>query len=225
MVAVLVAGAAGLIGLGGPIGAELNEVATDLPDGTPANPAAPTDTAMTSLKSMLGNDDVDAFQICVTDPAALHLSVGGVNEAGEATNLDTVMWLFDANGTMLAVNDDRSGVDRGSVIVPGQAAASPGLHTVAIGYFRTKPYAADGTRILEPGQGPLDHWDPGFGVHNGYYVAHLLGGATGSVGCGDTGHAVMTGNGRCQVLGGEASGAGKAKGLDKAAEHRRNETC
>ena len=217
----VLAGALALGFHGGPLGANVVEHPEDVPDGTPGNPAVPTPSDAMAVVSMLENNDVDAFAVCVTDPATLHLKVAGTGDS--ATRLDTVMWLFDASGMLVATNDDRAADDRGSEIVPGTAFTAPGLHFVAVGYFRTKPYGTDVTTSLAPGQGPLQSWDPGFGVAFGHYQLDLLAGAAGSEACSGQ-HAVLTGNGRCQELGGPGE-SGRAHGLDRAADRRANATC
>lgn len=219
----VVAGAAMLVAVGAPIGAQLSEHATDLPDGTPSDPAAPTPADTTAVGSMLEHHDVDAVLVCVTDPASLHLTVGGLDQDGVRRNLDTVMWLFDGDGTMVAVNDDRSTDDLGSQIGPG-IDTEPGVHTVAIGYFRTRPYTIGDVLIEAPGQGPLDHWAPGFGVSDGHYRADLVAGATGSDGCAGA-PGVLTGDGRCQALGGNEVAKGKAQGIERAGERRASRSC
>ena len=217
---VVLAGALVLGFHGGPLGANVAEHPEDVPDGAPGNPAVATPSDTLAVVSMLENNDVDAFAICVTDPAALHLKVAGTGET--ATRLNTVMWLFDAAGMLVATNNDRAAGDLGSEILPGTVMTSPGEHVVAVGYFRTKPYGVDTFTPLSPGQGPLEFWDPGFGVAYGHYQIDLLAGAAGSEGCGGP-PGVLTGNGRCQELGG--GGADRARGLDRAAERRANPSC
>jgi hypothetical protein len=225
------AGAVLLVGLAVPVGASLFSSTEDLPDGSAAAPAAPTPADTTSVQGALHDPDVDAFLICVTDPVALHLTVTGIDGADAPTGLDTMVWLFDADGVLKAMNDDRTWYDPSSEIASPDT--GPGLHTVAVGSFRSRPLDANGEVMWMPGHGPLHGWDARSGFSGQRWEARLMAGATGSAGCGEppevpdagTGHAVMTGNGRCQELGGAAVGAGKGKGLEKAAEHRQNETC
>lgn len=234
--ASLLLGAVGVAALGVPLGAQLVTPTGDLPDGSPAAPALTTAADTTSVQSVLQNSDVDAFAICVQDPAALHLSVYGVTTTGTRTNLDTVLFLLDAEGTLVAANDDTPSPDpsfpRRSEIHPGTFVTSPGVHTVAVGHFRTQPRLADQTEMLVT-EGPLASWYAGFGVNEAGWRADLLGGAVGSEACaaepptepGVEGAGVATGNGRCQALGGKAVEKGRAAGLEQAAEHRQNEPC
>lgn len=218
-----------------PASADVVQFAEDLPDGTAASPAASTPSATTAVVNSLGSHDVDAFQICITDPAAFHLTVEGVSDTGATRTMDTVVWLFDASGFLVASNDDASsGGTLGSAIDPGAVAASePGAYTVAVSHYRTNPRRADSVVISQPGAGPLDHWTTTTGANHGLFRADLVAGATGSDGCGgepvtDTpgdSHAVTTGNGRCQVLGGEGAARGRAQGLERAAEKRQSATC
>ena len=175
----------------------------------------------------LDNGDIDAVTICVDDPAALHVQVGGVDDAGAPRSMDTVMWLFDADGLLVASNDDAPSGGLGSELVPGSAAATDaGVHTVAVGHFRAYPRDAVGTRMSDPGSGPLETWRTGFGSNEGRYQLDLLAGASGSEGCGESGGAgVRTGNGRCQELGGKGAEKGKAHGLKKNADKRQNRAC
>ena len=232
----LVLGAVSVAALAVPLGAQLVSSAEDLPDGSPASPAGATPADTTAVQSVLQNSDVDAFEICVQDPAALHLSVRGVDAAGAWTNLDTVLFVFDESGTLVGRNDDTATPDpqfpRRSELPPGSVATSPGVHTVAVGHFRTKALLADSTEMTV-GSGPHASWYAGFGTHDAGWKAELLGGAVGSEGCVEeappaaapAGEGVMTGNGRCQALGGKAAQEGKARGLEKAAEHRQNPGC
>ena len=231
-----VLGGLGVAALAVPLGAQLVMSAEDLPNGSPSDPAHSTPADTTAVQSVLQNSDVDAFEICVQDPAALHLSVRGVDAAGAPTNLDTVLFVFDEAGTLVGRNDDTAAGDplfpRRSELPPGSVATSPGRHTVAVGHFRTKALLADDSEMAV-GARPLASWYGGFGTHDAGWKAELLGGAVGSEGCVEeappagspAGEGVMTGNGRCQPVGGKAVEKGKAGGLETAAEHRQNETC
>lgn len=222
---------AALLTLGGMAGADVHEPGEDLPDGTSSSPAAHTPASTTSVLSTLENHDVDAFYVCVEDPGAFHLQVGGVDDAGSPRHLDTVVWLFDSAGTLVAVNDQAdpaSGLGRdGSELVPGAAASSsPGLHVVAVAHFRSYPIDDNGVRMNDPGSGPLTSWAARMGSNPGLYRADLLAGASGSLGCGQAGGpGVLTGNGRCQELGGGGAENGKAHGLSKNADKRRSPGC
>lgn len=225
----------------GSAGATMFVPESDLPSGTPGEPAAATPAGTSSVLTDLQSSDIDAFAVCVTDPAALHLVATPVDANGVARPMDTVLRVFDAAGTLVAVNDDRSGmrVDDGSEILPGTAGASaPGVLTVVVTPFRAIARTATNAEIVAPGDGPLDHWSLGSTPNPGLVRVDLLAGASGSTGCGDpapapeeppagpaAGPAVMTGNGRCQPLGGNAVEKGKAAGLATAAEHRRSRPC
>ena len=232
--ASLLLGAVGVAALGVPLGAQLVAPAGDLPDGSPSAPAMATAADTTAVQSVLLNSDVDAFAVCVQDPASLHLSVYGVSATGARTNLDTVVFLVDADGTLVALNDDTPTADptfpRRSELLPGTVATSPGVHTVAVGHFRTKALLADQTE-MRVGDGPLASWSAGFGTHDAGWRADLVGGVVGSEGCvaepapEPEGAGVSTGGGRCQALGGKAVANGKAAGLEQAAEHRQNDSC
>jgi hypothetical protein len=225
---------------GGSVGATMFVPETDLPAGTPGEPAAATPAGTSSVLTDLQSSDVDAFAVCVSDPAALHVVATPVDANGVARPMDTVLRVFDAAGTLVAVNDDRIGmrVDDGSEILPGTAGASaPGVHTVVVTPFRAIARTATNAEIAAPGDGPLDHWSLGSTSNPGFVRVDLLAGASGSTGCGDPEPApeepeepapavgVTTGNGRCQPLGGKAVDKGKATGLATAAEHRRNQPC
>ena len=215
------------------VGAGVFSSSADLPDGTAAAPAATTPGDTTSVVEWLDAYDADTFAVCVTDPAALDITVEGVDENGAPRPMDTVMWLLDADGMVVATNDDRSATDLGSELVAGTAAAtSPGVHVVAFAPFRSMPLDPAGADMEAPGSGPLTSWRLGNSTAAGLVQVDLVGGATGSEGCGtetgsgsDVGAGVMTGNGRCQQLGGAATEKGKATGLDRAAEHRHGATC
>ena len=239
-----VVAAAAIMVQGGSAGATMFVPHADLPAGTPAEPAAATPAGTSSVLTDLLSSDVDAFAVCVTDPAALHVIATPVDANGVARPMDTVLRVFDAAGMLVAVNDDRVGmrVDDGSEILPGTAGATtPGLHTVVVTPFRAIPRVATNAEITAPGHGPLDHWSAGSTSNPGPVRVDLVSGATGSTGCGEpepapeapeqpptepvAGPAVMTGNGRCQALGGKAVEKGKAKGLAQAAPHRQSGTC
>ncbi len=144
------------------VGAAVFTPSDDLPDDTPAAPAAPTPADTTSVVEYLASSDVDSFAVCVTDPAALHVVVEGVDDAGAPRAMDTVMWLLDADGMLVATNDDRSATDLGSELVAGAAAAtSPGVHVVAFAPFRSMPLDAAGADMGAPGSGPLTSWRHG----------------------------------------------------------------
>lgn len=226
-------GAAVLIGIGTQAGAEVYEPPSDLPDGTPGAPAGDTPASTTDVVGQLPSSDIDAFAICMTDPAAFHLVVGGVDDAGDSRSMDTVVWLFDPAGLLVAMNDDAPSGGRGSELVPGSAAATvPGVHTVAVAHFRTRALDVSGVDIDDAAEGPLASWYRGSGSNHGPYRASLVAGASGSEGCGDEppdgggdSHGVMTGSGRCQELGGRSAPRGRTNGLDNAAEHRNSESC
>ena len=208
------------------VGAAVFTPSADLPDGTAAAPAAATPSDTTSVVEWLDAYDVDAFEVCVTDPVALDVIVEGVDENGTPRAMDTVTWLLDADGMLVASNDDRSATDLGSELVAGAAAAtSPGVHVLAFAPFRSMPLDAAGADMEVPGSGPLTSWRLGNSTEAGLVKVDLVAGATGSEACGtepgsgtEVGPEVMTGNGRCQALGGQAVDHGKAKGLDRAAE-------
>ena len=215
------------------VGAAVFTATVDLPDDTPSAPAASTPGDTTSVVEWLDSSDVDTFAVCVTDPAALNITVEGVDEHGAPRPMDTVLWLLDADGMLVATNDDRSATDLGSELVAGAAAAtSPGVHVVAFAPFRSMPLDPAGANMEAPGSGPLTSWRHGSSQAPGLVQVDLVAGATGSEGCGtdtgsgsDVGTGVVTGNGRCQQLGGAAIEKGKASGLDRAADRRHRATC
>ncbi len=215
------------------VGATVFTPSNDLPDDTPTAPAGPTPADTTSVSEYLASSDVDAFAVCVTDAAALHVVVEGVDETGAPRAMDTVLWLLDTDGMLVAWNDDRSPTDLGSELVEGAAvAATTGVYVVAFAPFRSTPLDAAGENMEAPGSGPLTSWRHGSSNDPGLVQVDLVAGATGSEACGtesgsgaEVGPEVMTGNGHCQPLGGRAVAHGKAKGLGRAAEHRQSASC
>ena len=206
---------------------------SDLPEGTPTDPAATTPSDTTSVVEWLASSDVDGFAVCVTDPAALHIAIEGVDSEGAHRDMDTVLWLFDADGNLVAWNDDRSAADLSSELVAGSAAeTTPGVHVVAFAPFRSTPLDPAGANIELPGSGPVTSWRYGSSPDPGLVQVDLLAGAMGSQDCGggtsaggSTSAGVTTGNGRCQQLGGPAADNDHAKGLDVAADHRHRAAC
>ena len=206
---------------------------SDLPEGTPSDPAAATPSDTTSVVEWLASSDVDAFAVCVTDPTTLHIAIEGVDSDGAHRDMDTVLWLFDADGNLVAWNDDRSTADLSSELAAGSAAeTTPGTHVVAFAPFRSTPLDPTGANIELPGSGPVTSWRYGSSSDPGLVQVDLLAGTMGSQDCGSgtsagdsTSSGITTGNGRCQRLGGRAADDGHANGLDVAAGRRHRAAC
>lgn len=103
--------------------------------------------ALTTISGTLVNlgtalapvDDVDMYQIRVTDPAAFSVTVEvaapwqPVDPDGE----DTMLWLFDASGVRVLENDDRASGGLLSGFAAGDLAGPAGTYYLALSLFET----------------------------------------------------------------------------------------
>lgn len=129
----------GLLALGAmTVGGVVNEDpdAGDLP-GT----ALPVEAASAVEGSLPHTTDADVYRVCAGEGGLTASTVGG-------TALDTVLYLFDADGRALAMNDDAGGTWQSEVSVPGAAA---GTYLVAVSAFGFPPVSTTGTAMFNRG--------------------------------------------------------------------------
>lgn len=118
-------------------------------------------------------NDVDVYQIMITDFTSFSAETAGP--------LDTMLWLFKADGTGQVANDDYSGISPLSRIT-NQGVFANGVYYIAVSTFNNQPQDAGGafsftatswpgpdTNQLQPNgaAGPFEQWtgdlDPGGG--------------------------------------------------------------
>ena len=92
-----------------------------------------------------GDADEDVYAVC---------STGTGFSATTATGADPKLYLFGADGRLVAFNDDYSSSESRLVV----ASPSPGRHYLAIVAYPERAKDANGTSISEPGEGPLAAW-------------------------------------------------------------------
>src|SRR6266498_5541908 len=127
--------------------------------------------AATITGNITSPDQIDLFQLTVTDPSSFFVS-----SVNSGTTLDTVLALFTTGGLGLVANDDTS-VDSTTELraeLPigiGISLSLPvGVYQLAVTSHQMTPFDASGTAIVpflnSPGlqlpnglAGPLDHWD------------------------------------------------------------------
>jgi hypothetical protein len=145
-----------------------------------------------------GNNDVDLFCICIKDYANFRaeVTIFGLFPVG-----NSMLWLFNPDGTLQVWNDDFLFASELSTIT-SQGVANNGDHYIGISSFLNLPLDPSSSQIRtgglwsgpDPWQGKgnghaLDHWSGG-GGDDGLYVIELTGavfcptpGATAILGC------------------------------------------
>jgi hypothetical protein len=126
--------------------------------------------------------DVDVFRIYINNASAFQATTVGVT----ALDIDTQLFLFDANGRGVRANDDSVGlqstINQGSGLSP---AITTGYYYIAISSFNNDPRDASNNLIFPTSPfgnqfGPnnpnavLDHWD-GTGGSSGAYTIAITG--------------------------------------------------
>lgn len=124
-------------------------------------------------------NDVDVYQILITDFANFDAYTTGP--------LDTMLWLFKADGTGQVANDDFPGLDTLQLSrLTNQGVFSNGVYFLAVSRFNNQPRDAGDNAIFgntyypgppntwqaQPisGSGPFDHWTGSTGASGGYLV-------------------------------------------------------
>jgi len=177
--------AAIVLGLAGAASAQVwNEVGDAGQDGVGAAQQTDGIGLLSTINGALGvESDIDLYGIRITDTANFSASVVG------GATFDTQLFLFAADGTGLAENDDSQGtlqstINSDSLIATGSTA---GIYYLAIGSFNNQPLDTDGQGMfgfdVYPGSGDqrtptsslaLASWDDsGFG--SGDYTITLRG--------------------------------------------------
>jgi hypothetical protein len=105
------------------------------------SPATAQVTAGTgTLEAIIGTldppTDVDVFQIFITDPAAFSITMLGTNLS---VDNDTLLYVMDAAGNLLFVDDDSGPGLLAQLNVGDLAGYAPGLYLVAYTLFLSQP--------------------------------------------------------------------------------------
>ena len=203
------------------VGAAVFTPSADLPDGTAAAPAAATPGDTTSVVEWLELRRRRLRRVRDRSRRRWTSSSRESTRTARPAAMDTVTWLLDADGMLVASNDDRSATDLGSELVAGAAAAtSPGVHVLAFAPFRSMPLDAAGADMEVPGSGPLTSWRLGNSTEAGLVKVDLSPGRPDPRRVGPSPAPgpksvpeVMTGNGRCQALGGPGGGPRQGQGF------------
>lgn len=89
--------------------------------------------------STFNAQDMDVYRFVIATPATF--SATTVN-AGTAIGSDTMLFLFNPNGTGIAMNDDTSGTDFRSTLPAGHAlyaSLTPGVYLLAVSTYDVRP--------------------------------------------------------------------------------------
>jgi hypothetical protein len=93
-------------------------------------------TGAGSLDSISGSistvDDQDLFRIFISDPTAFSAVTTGGDPTDPATQLDSMLALFDSSGVGIVLNDDRVLNDGNSQLGALPLGATPGIYYLAI---------------------------------------------------------------------------------------------
>ena len=126
--------------------------------------------------------DADVYKICVT--GAFSAFVPGSGSEDPQVD-DPTLYLFDASGNGIVMNDDVGGepYQSGALITP---TLTPGTYYLAISGYDMDPHDSGDNEIFpdepftsqnppNPGVGPLDHWDRDDIGNLGLYTITLTG--------------------------------------------------
>lgn len=113
--------------------------------------AQPCQTPVDRIQGSLGENDIDMYVICITDPAQFSASTVGT------TDWDTQLWLFRCNGRGVVHNDDnpdantglQSRIDNRTNCIP-----QGGIYLLAISRYNRYPVDLLGQPIWDPGGNP-----------------------------------------------------------------------
>jgi len=153
---------------------------TDAGQDGPAAAQMPTGVgSLDQIQGIVGNsgtggNDADVFLIHITDVASFSAVTSGA--------LDTMIWLFNLDGTGQVMNDDFIGFNAG---LTNQGVFAPGLYYLGISRFGNRPLDAAENLVFgsvpwpgplnnqiqpNPAAGPFDHWTGSTGATGGYQV-------------------------------------------------------
>jgi hypothetical protein len=126
----------------------------------------------------LGGNDVDVYQILITDFQNFSATSSGP--------LDTMLWLFKADGTGQVMNDDFPGLPSAQLSkITNQGVFSNGVYYLAISRFNNRPLDVGGNQVFgntlwpgpDPGQyqanpaaGAFTQWTGSTGATGGYKI-------------------------------------------------------
>lgn len=171
-----------LVGFAGPAWAATFAEVADAGD-TLATANVPKGTgSLDTITGALGPIDADVYKICVT--GAFSAFVGDAGEGSPEVD-DPTLYLFDASGNGIVMNDDVGGdpYESGALITP---TLTPGTYYLAISGYDMDPHDSADNEIFpdapftsqnppNAGVGPLDHWDRADVGNLGSYTITLTG--------------------------------------------------
>lgn len=109
-------------------------------------------------------NDTDMYRFDITDPAGFSAStVGGAT-------FDTILFLFDADSTLVLFDDDAADNTFQSTIPAGSVTVA-GTYYLALTAFANWGLDAAGSLIFFAGDGPLARWDSTGGETGAYTIA------------------------------------------------------
>ncbi len=154
LAALLLAGSsAGFYGSPAQAQVYTEDPAADAGETLPTAASTATGTAGAPLTSIQGSfasgTDADLFAIQIATVSSF--SATTVNTLTSLAGLDTELFLFDANGAPVAVNDDASGTQLASTLPVGSAffsSLTPGLYYVGISLSGNEPVNAIGQLLF-----------------------------------------------------------------------------
>jgi hypothetical protein len=127
----------------------------------------------------LGGSDADVYQILITDFQIFSAQTSGA--------LDTMLWLFKADGTGQVMNDDIVNGSNTLSILTSQGVFANGLYYLAVSRFNNRPQDVGNTDLFSststwPGPhagqyqpngaaGAFHHWTGSGGATGGYMIS------------------------------------------------------
>jgi hypothetical protein len=156
-----------IVGVGALAVGAVDAAHAEVPDAGETVATAATAYGQTTITGTMATaNDIDMYTVCISDPAAFSVTVGGL---GAGSN-DGQLFLFDASGLGKAAVDDTGsgglvpGIPAGTAVV---AALAPGEYLLAISNFDRDPVAG-GVEIFPSAVGvvgptitnqPVDGWN------------------------------------------------------------------
>ncbi|MDW8052705.1 MAG: hypothetical protein RMJ83_09545 [Armatimonadota bacterium] len=105
-------------------------------------------TPVDAIQGTLGEDDVDMYVICITNPANFSAATVGLVE------WDTQLWLFRCDGRGVVFNDDFGGLLQSRIDNSTGCIAQSGIYLLTISRYNRFPVNYEGQPLWDPGGNP-----------------------------------------------------------------------
>lgn len=139
-------------------------------------------TLVDQIQGTLGENDVDMYVICITNPANFSASTVGL------VDWDTQLWLFRCNGRGVVFNDDIGGLLQSRIDNSTGCITQAGIYLLAISRYNRFPVNFEGQPLWDPlgspasircpdgirANDPVFSWS-GFTLPGGAYTIALTG--------------------------------------------------